>query len=252
LKLVRGQPFEVIPVIDLQRGAVVRAHLGLRPTYAPIVTPLARTSTPFDVAAGFLRIHPFQTIYIADLDRIERRGSNAECIDELTRAFPALSFWVDAGIRDASEAHAFLARHERAHLVLGSESLGSLSWLKDFTLSERVALSLDYRGDKLLGPGGIWDLPELWPARVIVMTLAQVGSNLGPDFSRIAKVKRHMPGKSIYAAGGVRGAFDLMRLKKAGLSGVLIASALHDGRLTGADLAGSREGEIKLKGPQPL
>jgi phosphoribosylformimino-5-aminoimidazole carboxamide ribotide isomerase len=249
---MRGQAFEVIPVIDLQGGAVVRAQMGLRRTYAPIVTPLATTSAPFDVAAGFLTIHPFQTIYIADLDRIERRGSNAECIEQLTSAFDSLSFWVDAGIRDASEARAFLACHKRAQLVLGSESLASLSELEDLGLSERTLLSLDFRGDELLGPHGIWGLPQLWPARVIVMTLARVGSNLGPEFARLAKVKRHAPGKMIFAAGGLRGAFDLIRLNEAGLSGVLVASALHDGHLTGADLAGSREGEIKLKGPQPL
>src|SRR5262249_7401986 len=155
-------------------------------------------------------------------------------------AFPALSFWVDAGIRDASEAHAFLARHERTHLVLGSESLGSLSGLEDYALSRRIVLSLDFRGDELLGPCGIWDLPQLWPAWVFVMTVARVGSNLGPEFARLAKVKRHAPGKMIFAAGGLRGASDLIRLKEAGLSGVLVASALHDGRLRGADLAGSR------------
>jgi phosphoribosylformimino-5-aminoimidazole carboxamide ribotide isomerase len=148
---------------------------------------------------------------------------------------------VDAGIRDASEARAFLARHKRAQLVLGSESLASLSGLKDYALSPRIVLSLDFRGDELLGPCGIWDLPQLWPARVIVMTLARVGSNLGPEFARLAKVKRHAPEKMIFAAGGLRGAFDLIRLKEAGLSGVLVASALHDGRLTGADLGESGE-----------
>ena len=35
---------EVIPVIDLKGGAVVRARHGSRHSYVPIVTPLARTS----------------------------------------------------------------------------------------------------------------------------------------------------------------------------------------------------------------
>ena len=61
---------EVIPVIDLKGGAVVRARLGLRQSYAPIVTTLARTSAPLDVVAGLLTIHPFRTVYIADLDAI--------------------------------------------------------------------------------------------------------------------------------------------------------------------------------------
>ncbi len=232
-----GKAFEVIPVIDLQGGAVVRAQEGLRHNYAPIVTPLARTSRPLDVAEGLLSIHPFHTIYIADLDRIERRGSNAACIEELGRAFPGVSFWIDPGIRNAAGAHDFLARHERAKLVLGSESLESVAGLQDFAMSGHALLSLDFRGDTLLGPGALWDRPEHWPSRIIVMTLSRVGSSRGPDFSLLAKTRRRAPGKALYAAGGVRGAIDLMRLKKAGLSGVLVASALHGGRVTGADLA---------------
>ena len=235
--MTRGQAFEVIPVIDLQGGAVVGAQMGLRQSYAPLNTPLARTSRPFDVAEGLLTIHPFQTIYIADLDRIEQRGSNAACIEELSRACPGISFWIDPGIRNAAGAHDFLARHERAKLVLGSESLESLAGLEECVLSGRTLLSLDFRGNAFLGPGGLWDRPVLWPSRVIVMTLSRVGSSLGPDFSLLAKVKRHFPGKAIYAAGGLRGASDLICLSAAGVNGVLVASALHDGRVTGTDLA---------------
>ncbi|MGH6936078.1 MAG: hypothetical protein ACRED2_07835 [Methylocella sp.] len=36
---------------------------------------------------------------------------------------------------------------------------------------------------------------------------------------------------------GLRGASDLIRLKQLSTKGVLVASALHEGRLNGADLA---------------
>jgi uncharacterized protein related to proFAR isomerase len=44
---------EVIPVIDLKCGAVVCARHGSRHSYAPITTPLARTSAPLDIVGGF-------------------------------------------------------------------------------------------------------------------------------------------------------------------------------------------------------
>jgi phosphoribosylformimino-5-aminoimidazole carboxamide ribotide isomerase len=72
---------------------------------------------------------------------------------------------------------------------------------------------------------------------VIVMTLAVVGGDAGADMDRLADIKRRAPDVMLYAAGGVRGASDLMRLKQAGTRGVLVASALHAGRLNGADLA---------------
>src|ERR1700731_3466490 len=45
----------------------------------------------------------------------------------------------------------------------------------------------------------------------------------------------------LYAVGGLRGASDLVRLKQAGIRGFLVASALHDGRLTGADFTAAAE-----------
>jgi phosphoribosylformimino-5-aminoimidazole carboxamide ribotide isomerase len=227
---------EVIPVIDLKSGAVVRARHGLRDSYVPILSRLAKTSAPLDVLAGLLSVHPFRTFYIADLDRIESRGSHESTLDALGAAFPGLIFWVDAGVRDAAEARSWLARHESAHLVLGSECLKTLTVLEDLAAEERIILSLDYRDDSLVGPKGLYDAPHLWPRHVIVMTLARVGSNAGPDMDRLLEVKRHAPDSMLYAAGGLRGAFDLSRLAQEGIHGVLVASALHDGRLTGADL----------------
>ena len=234
---MRERAIEVIPVIDLKGGKVVRARHGLRDSYAPIETKLARTSAPHDIVAGLLTIHPFRTFYAADLDAIEGRGGHAQMLDALIAAFPAISFWVDAGVRDAGEARSWLARHEAAHLVLGSESMQSAAMLAELAAMDRVILSLDYRGGNFVGPEGLFETPHLWPGRVIVMTLSRVGSDAGPDMERLLEIKRHAPNVRLYAAGGLRGAFDLMRLAQEGMCGVLVASALHDGRLTGSDLA---------------
>jgi phosphoribosylformimino-5-aminoimidazole carboxamide ribotide isomerase len=47
-----------------------------------------------------------------------------------------------------------------------------------------------------------------------------------------------LPGVMLLAGGGVRGPEDVTRLAEAGCDGVLVATALQDGRLTvrGADL----------------
>lgn len=87
----------IIPVIDLKGGHVVRAFRGERASYAPIVTPLAASSTPEAVVAGFLRLYDFDTLYVADLDAIERCGGHAQTICALALAFPQVSFWVDDG-----------------------------------------------------------------------------------------------------------------------------------------------------------
>jgi phosphoribosylformimino-5-aminoimidazole carboxamide ribotide isomerase len=228
---------EIVPVIDLIGGAVVRARLGMRSTYAPIITPLSRTSKPADVVAGFLALYPFETIYVADLDAILRRGNHDTTIDQLNVAFPGVTLWVDVGARTTQEGRAWLGRHERAHLVLGAESLESLDPLKQLREDPRVLLSLDYDKERFLGPEALLEAPELWPRRIIVMTLARVGSAAGPDLDRLAAIRRLAPEAQISAAGGVRNASDLRDLEGAGASGVLVASALHDGRLTAKEIA---------------
>jgi phosphoribosylformimino-5-aminoimidazole carboxamide ribotide isomerase len=69
------------------------------------------------------------------------------------------------------------------------------------------------------------------------MTLARVGSGAGPDLDRLGRIRDAAAGKKVYAAGGVRDAADLVALRRAGIAGALIASSLHDGRLTGDEIA---------------
>ncbi len=49
-----------------------------------------------------------------------------------------------------------------------------------------------------------------------------------------------MPGVTLLAGGGVRNADDLRRLKASGCDAALVATALHDGRITAADVAALR------------
>ncbi len=222
---------DVIPVIDLKGGQAVRAQRGERHLYAPIKTPLSPTSRPADVVAGFLALHEFRTIYIADLDAIEGTGSHSGCIAELEAAFPDLSFWVDAGIGTDAEATAWLAAHN-GDLVLGSETLRDIHLIARLSTWPRSLLSLDFRGEQFQGPAHLADDEALWPGRLIVMTLARIGSQAGPDFDRLGKIGTKAAGRhALYAAGGVRGLEDLRSLQQAGIAGVLVASALHDRRI---------------------
>jgi phosphoribosylformimino-5-aminoimidazole carboxamide ribotide isomerase len=230
---------EIIPVLDLKGGVVVRARMGQRHLYAPIVTPLAATSDPLDVARGLLALHPFATLYVADLDAIEGRGDNGAALRVIARACPGVSLWVDNGIADAAAAARWLDAGFGS-LVLGSETQANAGLVRSLARDDRVILSLDFRGDAFQGPADIFDEPPVWPARVIAMTLARVGSGAGPDIERIAAVQRIAPGRRIYAAGGVRDAADLAALAHAGIAGALVATALHDGRLGRAEIEALR------------
>jgi HisA/HisF family protein len=225
----------IIPVLDLQGGVVVRARMGQRDQYRPIETPLAPTSAPLDVARGLLAIHPFTTLYVADLDAITGRANNDAALARLRAAFPQVTLWVDNGIADLDRAVAWLATG-LGHLVIGSETQADATLLRRLAADARVALSLDFRGEAFQGPAALLD-PACWPQCVIAMTLARVGSSAGPDLDRLADIRRLAGGRAVYAAGGVRDAQDLAALKQNGIAGALVATSLHDGRLTTASIA---------------
>lgn len=227
---------EIIPVVDLKGGSVVRARMGRRDQYRPIETPLSPTSDPADVARGLLSIHPFATLYIADLDAIEGRGDNRIALIRLRAEFPQLALWVDNGISDCRGAEDWLAAGW-GQLVLGSEAQPDVTLVRHFAGDTRVALSLDFRGRSFQGPPALLEEAGCWPQKVIAMTLARVGSGAGPDLDRLCSIRDAAPGRRVYAAGGVRDAADLLALKRAGIAGALVASCLHDGRLTGKDIA---------------
>jgi phosphoribosylformimino-5-aminoimidazole carboxamide ribotide isomerase len=228
--------FRLIPVIDLMGGVVVHARAGERARYEPLRSRLADGSQAIDIVRGLLGLHPFDTLYIADLDAIQRRGDHFPLIERLRAQFPDLRLWVDAGFDGLDVARRFLDA-ALGEMVLGSESQHDLGLLEALRGEHRLVLSLDFKGEQRLGPGALFERPELWPERVIIMTLARVGGATGPDLARLAALRSQAPGRRLFAAGGVRGKDDLEALVTTGASGVLLASALHDGRLTAGDLA---------------
>jgi HisA/HisF family protein len=228
--------FSIVPVLDLKGGEVVHARAGDRSRYQPLRSPLAPSSEPGAVLRGLLTVAPFRRFYIADLDAIEGRGSHTELVASLARQHPGVEFWIDAGCTTAAAAGAVAA----AGLVpvLGTETLATAAELAEAVRDPtRCVLSLDYRGERFLGPAEAETEPRLWPDCVIVMTLSRVGSGTGPDLARLGEALRHAGSRQIFAAGGVRDAQDLTRLATLGVAGALVATALHDGRLDRASTA---------------
>lgn len=230
----------LIPVIDLMGGHAVHAVKGDRANYRPVDSPLVRDSDPVAVARAYRTIHPFTTFYVADLDAIQGGAPDTASLGRLREALPDAAFWVDAGLTGADDCRRWLAAGVGT-AVLGSETLsdgGVLTDLASEIAAGDVVLSLDFRGDAFLGPAALLTAPSAWPAHIIVLTLARVGAGEGPDYDRLDMVRAKRPDCAVYAAGGVRGMTDLTRLRQSGIAGALVASALHDGRLTSADLAG--------------
>ncbi len=229
---------KLIPVVDLLHGEVVHARRGERAAYQAIESRLCEGAQPLTVVRALLDLHPFRTLYLADLDAIQGAGDHSSIVAQIRDAFPELELWVDSGI-SGREALSDWITAQLGRPVIGSESLRDQATLRDVLAQLQAApgesthwvLSLDFRGHDFLGPTDLLEDTGLWPRRVLAMNLARVGSQLGPDLELIRRLTRLAPGREIFAAGGVRDASDLEAAAAAGAAGALIATALHDGRI---------------------
>jgi phosphoribosylformimino-5-aminoimidazole carboxamide ribotide isomerase len=224
-------PFEVIPVIDLKHGKAVRAVAGNRADYQPLATPLCTDGEALSCVRGYLTVHPFERLYIADLDAIEGGARQDEALAAIRSSFPHLDLWVDAGFA-SEQATADWLRLGLGRPVLGSESLQGTA----LPVTARCVLSLDFRGERFLGSPALLADPTRWPHEVIVMCLHDVGTGGGPDMTRLASIIALAGDRRVYAAGGLRDAADIQALARLGAAGALVASSLHSGAITSADL----------------
>jgi phosphoribosylformimino-5-aminoimidazole carboxamide ribotide isomerase len=236
---------KILPVIDLLGGKVVHAVGGRRQDYQRIVSPLCADAEPLTVARAFRQLFALTELYVADLDAIAGEAPATGIVTEL-RA-DGFRLWVDAGVRDLREARALA--EAGAGIVIGLETLPGPQALEEMVAEhgEQVILSLDLRDGKPLGRPEGWkrfdvqgiadEAIAMGVRRLLVLDLARVGTGGGTGTEeRCAKLKMAHPHVEILAGGGVRGPADLLRLAGCGVSAVLVASALHDGRLTRADI----------------
>lgn len=215
---------EIIPVIDIRQNQVVHAIKGQRQNYRPLQTCLCDSHSADDIVQAFIDTYPFKTIYIADLDAIQGTSNNEHLIEQLLNKFQSVSFWVDQGISSAIE----LKIQSRRQHVIGSETNISPKTLNElFTSSLEIILSLDFQTKTFLGHQDLLEKTDLWPERIIIMSLSHVGSNNGPDYKLISDIQKIAGDRKIYVAGGVRHEDDLQTLNDMGIDGVLIATALH-------------------------
>lgn len=240
----------MIGVIDLMGGVAVRAAGGRRDEYRPIQSRLCESADPRRVGAAFRERYGISRLYVADLDAILGRPSNAKVLAGL--AADGFRLAVDAGLRTAEDAD-WLMDVGTEVVVAGLETLSrpaELARVVERIGRDRIAFSLDLAGGVPLAQPADWD-EERWsvesPLRIarraveagvetlIVLDLNAVGAAGGPATADICRrLRGALPRVRVWTGGGVRNEADIAALIEAGAEAVLVASALHDEALPGA------------------
>lgn len=236
---------KVIPVIDVLNGIVVHAVRGKRQEYKPLQSTLTTSTDPIEVAKALKNLS-FTELYVADLDAIIDCASNFQTLKRMADE-TGLKLMVDAGVTSLDRARKLLGSGV-SKLIVGTETLESKSFVAEAVRqfgSDRVVVSLDLKGEKVLTKAGfdgshdamalLAEFKVLGVSQVIVLDLLRVGSGEGVNVDFLKRVMAEV-GVTVYCGGGVRSIDDLLELRKLGVAGALIATALHSGKISVLDL----------------
>ncbi len=237
----------VIPVLDLKDGRAVHARGGQRDRYVPVQSRLVPLrGDALALARAYRQKLGCEECYVADLDAITGGGEPQwPLIRSIARV--GARCLVDAACASAPRAREILAAGA-SRVIVGLESLDGFEVLATICAvigSERVLFSLDLdRGEPMIRIGAqiVGDPLDLVDravragvSAVLVLDLARVGAGGGVDLELVRRIRAAYPDLELLAGGGVSSASDLNQSAGAGLDGVLVATALHDGRLGAAD-----------------
>jgi phosphoribosylformimino-5-aminoimidazole carboxamide ribotide isomerase len=255
---------QIIPVLDITGGIAVHAQAGDRTRYAPLESDLApgRVGDPVAVLRAFHAMLGIHECYVADLDAIQGGAVQRTLIRELAEFHTGFAgaLLVDAGTHLPEGALEVLSCGA-SEVVVGLETLHAFSDLEaivNVVGPSRVVFSLDLRlGNPVLHPA-MQDARGAGPeamslaeqaantgvASILTLDLGRVGTGVGVDLGLLESLRRRLPNVRLLAGGGVLTRLDLERMRDTGCDGALVASAIHNGRLTSADLAAvARQGQ---------
>ena len=222
---------ELIPAIDILNNIVVKAFAGERKKYKAIKSKILNSCELEHVIQSLLNEYDFKKFYLADLNAITGNKNNFKIIESIIADYPEIEFWVDYGIKTYLDFKYF--ENLACTLIIGSETLKNILELKKIIKNvkkNKIILSLDFKNNIFLGPPSLIKEKKLWPKKIILMFLDNVGSKKGPNISKYKKIKSGLK-KEFYLAGGIRDNNDIFLLKKKGISGVLLSNALHEKKI---------------------
>jgi 1-(5-phosphoribosyl)-5-[(5-phosphoribosylamino)methylideneamino] imidazole-4-carboxamide isomerase/N-(5'phosphoribosyl)anthranilate isomerase len=228
--------FELLPAVDIKQGKAVRLKRGE-------ISDKTIYGTPVECALDFQNSGA-DWLHLVDLDAAFGVGSNSEIVLEVIDSLN-IKVELSGGIRtDESLAKALDTNCDR--VILGTAALEDPSWsskvIKKY--GEKIAVSLDVRGETLAARGWVRDGGNLYEAitrlasdgcaMFIVTDISKDGTMQGPNFELLEKVCKFSD-VPVIASGGVSSLTDLKKLismQDIGIKGAIVGKALYEGAFT--------------------
>lgn len=223
----------VIPAIDIMGGSVVRLVKGDLANKVVYGSDPVQTAKKWEAAGADM-------LHVVDLDAAFSTGSNAEIIHKAAEEVK-IPVQAAGGIRSQEAAEAMLSRVAR--VVIGTMAYSDQDAVRKLAKKNpgRIVISIDQVGGNIMVKGwkesagvkvedAILQFKSMGIEEFLLTSIDRDGTLGGPDIQTLADATRS--GASIIASGGISSVEDIIKVRCAGCSSVILGKAMYDGKVS--------------------
>jgi phosphoribosylformimino-5-aminoimidazole carboxamide ribotide isomerase len=222
----------VIAAVDIMGGSVVRLVKG-NPA-----NKVEYSNDPVETAKKWENVGA-DMLHVVDLDAAFSTGSNSELISKISEAV-RIPLQIAGGIRSLEKAEEVLSMASR--VVIGTMAYREPEVIRKLVKKNagRVAISVDQIDGMVMVKGwkestgtrvadAISQFLAIGVDEFLLTSIDRDGTLQGPDIKTLADAA---VSARIIASGGISSIEDVIRIRSAGCSSVIIGKAMYDGKVS--------------------
>jgi phosphoribosylformimino-5-aminoimidazole carboxamide ribotide isomerase len=222
---------KVIAAVDIMDGSVVRLVKGDPANKIVYNSDPVETAKKWEVAGADM-------LHIVDLDAAFANGNNAELTAKIAGAVK-IPVQVAGGIRSPEKAEEMLSKASR--VVLGTMAYSEPESVRKLAKKNpgRIVISIDQAGGKVMVKGwkestgtivadAISQFASMGIDEFLLTSIERDGTLQGPDVRTLADAAASA---RIIASGGIASVQDIVKVRSAGCSSVILGKAMYEGKV---------------------
>jgi phosphoribosylformimino-5-aminoimidazole carboxamide ribotide isomerase len=223
---------KVIAAVDIMGGSVVRLVKGDPANKTVYSSDPVETAKKWEAAGADM-------LHIVDLDAAFSSGSNSGLVANIAAAVK-IPVQVAGGIRSPEKAEEMLGKASR--VVLGTMAYSEPEAVRKLTKKNpgRIVVSIDQVDGKVMVKGwkestetkvadAISQFSAMGIDEFLLTSIERDGTLQGPDVRTLAEAARSA---RIIASGGIASLEDIVKVRSAGCTSVILGKAMYDGKVS--------------------
>jgi phosphoribosylformimino-5-aminoimidazole carboxamide ribotide isomerase len=223
---------KVIAAVDIMGGSVVRLVRGNPANKVEYSNDPVETARKWETVGADM-------LHIVDLDAAFSTGSNSELIAKISQAV-RIPLQIAGGIRSLEKAEEMLSMASR--VVIGTMAYREPEVIRKLVKknADRVTISVDQMGGMVMVKGwkestgttvadAILQFLAVGVDEFLLTSIDRDGTLQGPDIKTLADAA---VSARIIASGGISSIEDVIKIRSAGCSSVIIGKAMYDGKVS--------------------